>query len=45
LQNFLNENIFKGGVNFPYTPDEFITELKFSDKAAHMMFEVEQKME
>ena len=36
--------IFKDGVNFPYTPDEFLTDLKFSDKTAHMMFEVEDNM-
>ena len=41
---YLNQVIFKDGVNFPYTPDEFLTDLKFSDKTAHMMFEVEDNM-
>tara|TARA_B110000285_G_C15082064_1_gene594056 strand:- start:73 stop:342 length:270 start_codon:yes stop_codon:yes gene_type:complete len=45
MQNWLNNDVFKGGVKLPYTPDEFITKFAFSDKSAHIMFEVEQNME
>lgn len=41
MQHWLNNDIFKGGVKFPYRPDEFITNIAFSDKAAHMMFVIE----
>ena len=45
MQLWLNTDVFKGGVKFPYRPDEFITNIQFSDKSAHMMFEIEAQME
>jgi len=45
MQIWLNTEIFKGGVKFPYKPTQFLTNLQFSPKAAHMMFTVEAEME
>jgi hypothetical protein len=45
MMHWMNNDIFKGGVKFPYRPDEFITNIAFADKTAHMMFVIEPQME
>lgn len=45
MMHWLNTDIFRGGVKLPYRPDEFLTTIAFSDKSAHILFEVEAQME
>jgi len=40
FKDWINESVFKGGVKFPYHPEEFLTKLKIADKSAHMFFEI-----
>lgn len=44
MKSWLNTSVFNGGAQFPYHPDEFITEIKFLEKSVHVMFELEEGM-
>ena len=44
MKYWMNDVVLNSGVKFPYKPEEFITDLKFSDKAAHLFFELEDQM-
>ena len=43
-KNWMNNYVFKDGVRFPYHPDEFLTDLRFQEKSAHMFFEIKDGM-
>ena len=43
-KDWINQSVFKGGVWFPYKPDEFLTDLKFQEKSAHLFFELEPEI-
>lgn len=43
-KDWINQSVFKGGVRFPYKPNEFLTDLKFQAKSAHLFFELEPEI-
>lgn len=45
LKKWLNEEMLREGVFFPYGVDEFYTRLNFKEKQMHIMLEVEKEAE
>ena len=44
FREWIEESVFKDGVQLPWKANEFLTKLVIADKSAHVFFEIETEM-